>query len=127
MTWRVWVGRILALLWGGWWTFFGVACGIGEGMGFGGTLIHALVPGGIFLAMALISFTWTSTGGYALLGTGIVMLVGYPLLTVSNSQLSPVTILQVLLMIAVPPLLAGALLLFGEPEKRPAGEGADQA
>ena len=109
--WLVWTGRIVAMLWGGWWTFFGVACGLGEGIGFGGTLMHALLPGGLFLAMALVSFRWVTAGGYALLGTGIVVLVGYPLM--AYGKFSVTTIITVLLMIALPPLLAGAGILYG--------------
>jgi len=47
------IACILSLLWGGWWTFFGLASGIGEEIGVPGILMHALVPGLIFLATAL--------------------------------------------------------------------------
>ena len=73
--------------------------------------VLVLLPGGLFLAMALVSFRWVTAGGYALLGTGIVVLVGYPLM--AYGKFSVTTIITVLLMIALPPLLAGAGILYG--------------
>lgn len=37
--------RIIALLWAGWWTFSGLASGIGEGLDISGILIHTTTPG----------------------------------------------------------------------------------
>ena len=30
--WMRYIARVLALIWAGWWTFFGVACGLSEGV-----------------------------------------------------------------------------------------------
>jgi len=66
------IACILSLLWGGWWTFFGLASGIGEKSAFRGILMHALVPGLIFLATALAARKWNFIGGIFLVLEGVL-------------------------------------------------------
>ena len=54
--------RVIALLWAGWWTFFGLASGIGEGLDILGTLIHTAMPGLFFLFIAIIPWRWERWG-----------------------------------------------------------------
>ena len=49
------IARALALILAGWWTFFGVASGIVEGLIPAGVLLYATMPGLIFLVSARLS------------------------------------------------------------------------
>lgn len=113
-----WVRRAalaLALLWGGFWSWFGLASGISEGLNPLGVLIHTAVPGLIFLAVAAAAWRWRRAGGLALLLTGLLVLVVYPILF---SRPPVATIVFLLLTMAVPPVLAGFLLLFSRGRTR---------
>jgi hypothetical protein len=65
--WSRYVARALALAWGGWWTFFGLASGIGERLTPLGVLVRALLPGGVFLATVLLIWRWERAGAVLLL------------------------------------------------------------
>ncbi len=95
----------LALGWAGFWTWFGLASGIGERLTPLGVLIHALVPGGLFLASVAVAWRWGKPGAYLLLLEGLLIAIVYPLLF-------PARFLPfVLPTMALPPLVAGILLL----------------
>lgn len=117
--------RFLALLWAGWWVFFGLASGFGEeitrllrsytllqnlsDLRVGPVLLHAAWPGLVFLLSVAVAWRWETIGGALLIFEGLLVLVGYPLMT--YRRMLPATILFVLLTMALPPLVAGALLL----------------
>ncbi|MCC6731254.1 MAG: hypothetical protein IT208_18170 [Chthonomonadales bacterium] len=101
----------IALVWAGWWVFFGVASGIGEGLSPLGVLVHAAVPGLVFLAAVLASAVWPRVGAWVLLAEGAVVLIGYPIMVHGTRLFNVATIAFVLATMAGPPTLAGALLL----------------
>ena len=117
--------RFLALLWAGWWIFFGMASGFGEeiirllkahallqnlsGLHVGPVLLHAAWPGLVFLLSVVVAWRWETIGGALLVFEGLLVLVAYPLMTYRH--MLPVTILFVVLTMALPPLVAGALFL----------------
>ena len=101
---------ILVLLWGGWWTFFGAACAVSEKAGLWGALLHASLPGLIFLVSAAIVWRWEGIAGIVLIIEGAVVAVAYPILT--YGRFPAATIFFVLATMALPPLVAGALLLY---------------
>jgi hypothetical protein len=106
--WTRWTARLLALAWSGGWLFFGLASGIGERLQPAGVLLHGLLPGGFFLVTTLVAWRWESIGGALLVIEGIAVLVAYPILF---HRMTTETILFVLVTMALPPLVAGLLLL----------------
>ena len=105
--------RALALAWGGWWTFFGLASGSGEGLSPLGVLVHTLVPGGLFLATALLVWRWERPGA--------VLLLLEALLAAVYAGLAHRWFMFLLLTLALPPFIAGLLLLTGGRESPRAG------
>ncbi|MBK7177449.1 MAG: hypothetical protein IPH82_09720 [Chloroflexi bacterium] len=103
------IARIIALVWAGWWVFFGLASGIGEGLDPIGVVIHTAVPGLIFLVLAIIAWLRQDIGGALLVLAGLVIMVIYPLM--ARGSLSISTILVTMSMLALPPLIAGGLCL----------------
>lgn len=104
--------QALALAWGGWWTFFGLASGIGEGSGPVGVLVHTLVPGGVFLATAILACRRQRLGAVLLLLEALAA-AAYAAPGRPYSSF-------LLLTLALPPLVAGLLLLAGDPGARAA-------
>jgi hypothetical protein len=104
-TWSRCVARALALAWGGWWTFFGLASGIGERLTPLGVFVHALLPGGLFLATALLISRWERAGA--------VLLLLEALLAAAYAGLGRTWFMPLLLTLALPPFIAGLLLLAG--------------
>jgi hypothetical protein len=100
--WPRYIARAGALLWAGWWTLFGLLSGIGEGLEPGGIFMHTLMPGLLFLALAVIAWRWEVPGGILLL------LAGLWSLDMFWFARTP----QGFLLLALPPLLAGLLLLI---------------
>lgn len=106
--WMRYVARALTLLWAGWWIFFGVATVVSEE--FSPTGVSILVCYTlIFLASAAIPWFWEAIGAVILVFEGVIVLVGYPMMTFSHFP--PSTILFVVLTMALPPLVAGFLFL----------------
>lgn len=101
--------RGLALIWAGFWVFFGVASGLSEGLNALAIFIHTLVPGLIFLVFALVAWKWELLGGIVLVFAGIAVAIGYPIMVAGRFPL--MTIVFVLLTMALPPLIAGILHL----------------
>jgi len=104
------IARSLALLWAGWWLFFGLACSISEGAGAVATVVHMAVPGGVFLAVALIGGWWRRGGTLLLSVAGIVICVAYPALMADRLPVLGLALATAIL--GLPPLVAGLLLLF---------------
>lgn len=103
------IARIIALVWAGWWVFFGLASGIGEGLDPIGVVVHTAVPGLIFLVLAIIAWLCEDIGGALLVLAGLVIMVIYPLM--ARGSLSISTILVAMALLALPPLIAGGLCL----------------
>ena len=93
----------MALAWGAWWTFFGVASGIGESIGALGTVMHTL-PGLVFLASALIARRWNLQGGILLVAVGIGALWFFGYLP---SHLLSITAV----LLGLPPLVSGVAFI----------------
>lgn len=112
--WLAIAGKVLALLWAGWWTFFAVAVVLSEGgnpvniLRFGWWL--TLIP----LGVALIALRWETLGGILLVIAGVAAAVLYPLLNTASIG----TIIFMFLAMAAPPLAAGILLLVGSRKAR---------
>lgn len=102
-------GKVLALLWAGWWTFFAVAVVTSEG----GNPVNILRFGWFLtilpLGMALIALRWDKPGGILLVIAGVAAAVLYPLLATASLG----TIVFMFLAMAAPPLAAGIMLLLG--------------
>ena len=94
---------ILALAWGAWWTFFGIASGIGESIGALGTVMHTL-PGLVFVAAAFIARRWNLPGGILLVAVGIGALRFFGYLP---SHLLSITAL----LLGLPPMVSGAIFI----------------
>ena len=103
------IARIIALVWAGWWVFFGLASGIGEGLDPIGVVVHTAVPGLIFLVLAIIAWLREDIGGALLVLAGLVIMVIYPLM--ARGSLSISTILVAMALLALPLLIAGGLCL----------------
>ena len=104
------VARFVGVVWAGWWTLFGVMCGIGEGMGSIGTLMHAAVPGLVFAASLVVAWKWELVGGIILAAEGGIVAVGYPVMVRGRFPAS--TVITMLLTMAAPPLAAGILFVI---------------
>ena len=102
------VARIIASVWAAFWMYFGIASGIGEGMALVGVLMHILLPGLVFVGIAAFAWRWQLHGAIVLILSGVVVLVGYPLLAGHRFPLA--TVIFVLLTMALPPLISGVLL-----------------
>jgi hypothetical protein len=107
--WMRYVAGALALVWAGFWSFFGLASGIGEGLSLGRVLAHTTMPGLIFLASAVVAWRTHVIGAAVLLIEGLVVLIAYPIMTYHHFPYS--TIVFVLLTMALPPLVAGFLFI----------------
>lgn len=106
--WRCWTARILALLWGLYWVWFGVSVwGLGQARGAG--LVMAVAwPGLVFLVSAIVAWRWQTVGAIVLLAEGALTAIAYPL----AARNMPVrTLVFLLLLMSLPPLVAGALFL----------------
>ncbi|MCD6359136.1 MAG: hypothetical protein J7L90_04195 [Dehalococcoidia bacterium] len=103
------IARVLSLVWGGWWLFFGLASGAGEGVK--GLLLNTpnALPGLIFLITAVVAWRRERLAAIALMVEGAIVLIGYPLMVREHGYL--LTIVFVLLTMGVPPLVAGFLFL----------------
>lgn len=107
--WMRYIARALVLTWAGWWVFFAVASLLSEGFSTEGVLI---VTGFslILLAGAVIPWRWEAIGGAVLVLEGILVSVGYPVMTM-HSNLPLWVMVSTLLALALPPLVAGSLFL----------------
>lgn len=110
MMWTRWTARGLSLIWAVFWTWFGLDSGIGEGGKPLEVLLHTAVPGLVFLGSALMAWRWEPVGGVLLLLEGLIVLIGYPLLT-QHSRMPLSAKIFVELTMALPPLVSGILFL----------------
>ena len=113
-----WIARIIALIWAGFWTFFGVASGLGERLDPAGVFMHTLLPGLVFLGSAFIPWRWQLWGGIVLILEGLAILIGYPIWAHGRFELN--TIIFMLLTMALPPLISGIFFVFVSRKREPA-------
>ncbi len=106
--WTVHLARALAALWAGFWIWFGLASGIGEGLTPLGVLIHTATPGLLFGLLLALVWRFGRAGGPLLLITAVLVAAAYPLLTHGWPRFYGF----ILLTMALPPLIAGALLAW---------------
>ena len=111
------LARLIALAWGGFWVFFGVASGLGERMNAEGVFMHALLPGLVFLASVIIPWIWESWGGILLILEGLFVCVAYPMMAKGHFPLN--TIFFVLLTMGLPPIVSGIFFLFISRKSKP--------
>jgi hypothetical protein len=110
INWTRTIARAIAAVWAGFWMFFGIASSIGEGLHLPGAIMHVLVPGLIFAGIALFAWRWQMHGAVVLIVSGALVMIIYPLVVGGRFPLS--TVGFVLLTMALPPLVAGILLLI---------------
>lgn len=107
------LARILALIWAGFWLFFGLASGLNENLGFLVIFLRIAIPGLVFFISAIIAWHWGKTGGIILVLQGLLILIGYPF---TSNNISLIGMIGVLLFMVLPPLIAG-VLFFVEARK----------
>jgi hypothetical protein len=100
--------RLLAFLWAAWWTFYVWADVGGNSIASSGSGI-ATVLSLLLIGTASVAWQWERSGAVLLLIEGLLGLIGFPLLALPTP--AP-TLVFLLLIIAAPPLLAGATLLY---------------
>ncbi len=100
--------RALAVAWAVFWTWFGLASGIAEGLSLGGVLVHTAVPGLFFAVLAAVAWRWKTLGGILLAVAGVGVGVAFVILF---GRQSAIAIFLTLLTMALPPIVAGILLL----------------
>lgn len=101
------LARAIALLWAAWWTFFVWATVASEGFLWPGPAVAAAL-GVLFLGSALLAWRWQHIGGLLLTVEGLLVVIGYPQMM---AGVPSATVTTVLLTLALPPLVAGALCL----------------
>lgn len=94
----------IVLLSGLFWTWFGIAAGIGEGAGVLGTFMHTLMPGLVLLGITYVALRWPLIGGILLIVMGAVFAVFFNLYNKLN--------IFVLGLVVAPAVITGLLLLF---------------
>lgn len=100
---------ILAALVTAFWLWFGIASATVEQLGWYNWVAHILTPGGILLVTVLLAWKWEALGGTLLAIEGIIVGIGYPILT--RGRFPVTTVILMLLTLALPPLAAGIMLL----------------
>ncbi|MCI0691113.1 hypothetical protein L0337_03795 [candidate division KSB1 bacterium] len=73
-----------------------------------GVLLHAALPGLIFLLTTIVAWRWEVIGGKLLMFEGLLILVIFPVIAAGSIPFGG--ILFVILTMALPPLVAGVLL-----------------
>jgi hypothetical protein len=99
----------LGTLWAAWWTFFAVASSVGNVIGKEGESFSA-VPVMIVLALlvsVVVAWRWPRAGGALFAALGLFLLWA----SVSFFNNPPTTTWFLVLTLAVPPFIAGLLLL----------------
>lgn len=92
------------------WLWFGVASAAAERLGSMNWIGHLVVPGGVFVVTALVAWRWPVAGALLLVAEGLFVAIAYPL---TFGRRFPIfTTIMVWLTMALPPALAGVLLLL---------------
>lgn len=117
----------IAWLWAIGWVVLGAMFGSGGlegGEAVVGAIIQGLVPGAIFIAVAILAMRSTLWGALALFACAIVVGAGYPMWA---SEQGVGAILLVEFGMAAPAFIAGALLLLGKARVGPSPDAAPPA
>jgi hypothetical protein len=69
------IARVIALVWSGWWTIFGLIAGFAEGYSLLGIILHAIFPGVFFLLTVLVAWKWEIVGTFLILGQALLTLI----------------------------------------------------
>ena len=113
------------------WLWFGIASAIREDLGPANAVLHLLVPGGTFGIIGMLARRWRTPAAIALIAIGAFVAIEYPVVYLEFFAAS--TVALVVATMAVPPLVAGILLLLsgnrqpaharlsGADRERPAG------
>ena len=102
------VARILAILWFGFWTFFGIGSGIAEG---GSNFIfHLFFPPLIFAFILVAVWRWEKVGSIIMIIVGLIVAIAYPL--TFGRRFPASTSIYMELTMALPPILIGILLIL---------------
>jgi hypothetical protein len=102
------VARILATLWFGFWAFFGIASGIGEG---GSNFVfHLIFPTLICAVLLFIVWRWESVGSIIMIAFGLLFAIVYPFW--ASGRLSLASIIPTELVMVLPLLISGILLIL---------------
>lgn len=117
--WLCYAARIIGLAWASFWLFFGIASSIGENLQLTGMVMHVLFPGVIFLGIALLAWRWETHGAVLFIAIGVIAMALYPV--VFGGRFSFSTVIFVELTMALPPIIAGILLLIHSRKATAAG------
>lgn len=110
-----WFARLLALAWAGYWIYARLSTALLDGASSAGLVVAAINPGMLFLVSVIIAWRWELGGGLLLLFEGALV----PII-LSGGWFA-------LLTMALPPILAGALLIAvrRRPDRREAEANGD--
>ena len=92
------------------WLWVGIASAIGEDLGPANAALHVLLPGGTFAIIGVLARRWRTPAAVALIAIGGFVAIAYPLVYLEFFAASTVGL--VVGTMAVPPLVAGILLLL---------------
>jgi hypothetical protein len=115
---------VLAWAWAVGWVVLGAMFGTGglEGReAVVGAIMQAVIPGLVFVALALLAMRSALWGGVSLVIVGSLIGALYPVRAPGES-LSAIIFIEGLM--ALPPLVAGALLILTKPRVRPSPDAA---
>ena len=104
--WSVRAAHAILILWAGFWTWFGLASGIGEDLDPLGILMHTTLPGLLFVGITLLAWRWERVGGPTLIVVGLALALIYPLSIGGWRVFYPF----ILATMVLPPVVAGLLL-----------------
>ena len=100
----------------GFWLWFGMATAIGQHLGPANVIHHLLVPGGTFAIIGVLALRWRIPAAIALIAVGGFVAIAYSLVYIEFFAAS--TVALVVATMAVPPLVAGILLLLSRNHRR---------
>jgi len=110
------VGWVLIVFAAVFWLWFGIASAIAENLGPANVVLHLLVPGGAFAIIGGLALRWRAPAALALIVLGAFLAIAYPLVYIEFFAAS--TVVLVVATMAVPPLVAGILLLLSRSHTR---------
>lgn len=115
--WERVAARVVSLGWGVFWAWFGFASGAAEYASVGDVAVE-MMPGLLFLAVALLAWKHPAPGGALLMALAIVTFTAYW----AGTETAPsVHRLGPALLLSLPPLASGALFLSSVPPQRSDG------
>lgn len=103
-------GRILSLLWAGFWLWFGIASAL-SGKDLPTAIAHLIVPAVLIIIAAVAAWLSPSVGGTLLVLEGLTLVC--LMLAGELRPNNPTRVFFLVLTLALPPIVAGTLLLLG--------------